>query len=622
MDASHKPRTYYFSIGLTCLLLVLLSLLSTIDKRILWIALSGYGSILVVNTLFIFAPAIFISYVAARAFLLNRSLSVLFFGCAFLMIGFASLLAGELLVWTNSANGLVTVHNLGVLLSSLLFFSSSLFYSHPNRYLGKNPRFMLALFYVGTIIVIHMIGISANYRIFPAFFEQGKGPTLLRQLILGVGIAFYIHAGILLVKKYLQHKSSFVLWYSLALLLISVGFCIILIQERVGGMINILGRNAQYGGYLCAMIAVIAALREAQGVSRQLEDSQYAFFLNMEENGKILLETAIFAIVATDSHDRIFIWNSGAERLFGVEKRQVVGHPLREIFYCSEKNLKRHELYDDRIYTEYEAAVETSKGQRVSVEVAVSAKNLPGGAFRIYVFKDITERKRYETELTKISKLDLVGQMAASIAHEMRNPMTTVRGFLQYYSENDRVDEKVKAHFSLMIDEIDRANSIITEYLSLAKNKTSTLKLRNLSSVIKNMKELLETYVLEQGRNISFEIDLSTSCSILMDQQEIKQLVSNLVRNAVEALPPQGIIKIAVAQRETEVILSVVDNGPGISTNLINKLGTPFITTKSDRTGLGLSVCYRIASRHHAVIQVDCNHGGTAIHIHFPMAKS
>ena len=170
-----------------------------------------------------------------------------------------------------------------------------------------------------------------------------------------------------------------------------------------------------------------------------------------------------------------------------------------------------------------------------------------------------------------------------------------------------------------MIDEIDRANSIITEYLSLAKNKTATFKLRNLSLVVNNMKDLMEAYVLEQGKNISFEVDFATTSNILMDQQEIKQLISNLVRNAVEALPPQGIIKIRVAQEEHEVILSVVDDGPGIPTDLLSKLGTPFITTKSNGTGLGLSVCYRIASRHHAVIQVDSSIHGTAFHIHFPL---
>jgi signal transduction histidine kinase len=214
----------------------------------------------------------------------------------------------------------------------------------------------------------------------------------------------------------------------------------------------------------------------------------------------------------------------------------------------------------------------------------------------------------------RLSRLDLVGQMAASIGHEVRNPMTTVRGYLQMFRNN----ESYIAHrdrFDIMIAELDRANSIITEYLSLAKNKSIQLKKGNINTVIINLFPLIQANALELGHSVHLETN--NIPDILFDKEELCQLILNLIRNSLEATPLGGTITIKTSLLNEQVVLSVHDTGPGIPQNILDQIGTPFLTTKDSGTGLGLSVCYKIAERNKASIQVKTSNHGTNFFIIF-----
>jgi signal transduction histidine kinase len=214
----------------------------------------------------------------------------------------------------------------------------------------------------------------------------------------------------------------------------------------------------------------------------------------------------------------------------------------------------------------------------------------------------------------RLSRLNLVGQMAASIGHEVRNPMTTVRGYLQMFRNNESYIEH-RDRFDIMIAELDRANSIITEYLSLAKNKTIQLKRDNINTVITNLFPLIQANALELGHSI--QLETSNIPDILFDKEEICQLILNLIRNSLEATPPDGTITIRTSLIEELVVLSIHDTGPGIPQNILDQIGTPFLTTKDSGTGLGLSVCYKIAERNNASIQVKTSSHGTIFFIIF-----
>lgn len=227
---------------------------------------------------------------------------------------------------------------------------------------------------------------------------------------------------------------------------------------------------------------------------------------------------------------------------------------------------------------------------------------------------DITGRKEMEKELARLDRMDLVGQMAAGIGHEVRNPMTTVRGFLQML-KGKKESDSFKEYFDLMIGELDRANAIITEYLSLAKKRATDIKIQSLNNIIDAMKPLLEVNTNEA--NINLEVSLGKIPDLPLDDKEIRQLIMNLTRNAVEAMPDKGTLTVRTYQAQRDVILAVEDEGTGIPLEIMEKLGTPFLTTKDQGTGLGLAVCYSIAARHEAKIDVQSSSSGTTFFVRF-----
>jgi PAS domain S-box-containing protein len=230
------------------------------------------------------------------------------------------------------------------------------------------------------------------------------------------------------------------------------------------------------------------------------------------------------------------------------------------------------------------------------------------------IITDITERRIMEKELSRLERFNLIGEMMASIAHEIRNPMTTVRGFLQLFREKTENVGFIE-EFDLMIQELDRANSIITEFLSLAKSKEVNMEYKNLNNIIEEIYPLLNADVLLGDCEIT--LDLGSIPDILVDANEIRQIIFNLVRNGVQAMLMGGKIVIKTFMKDNEVILAVQDEGAGISKEVYEKLGTPFLTTKNDGTGLGLSVCYSIANRHNAKIKAETSSAGTTFYVVF-----
>lgn len=236
----------------------------------------------------------------------------------------------------------------------------------------------------------------------------------------------------------------------------------------------------------------------------------------------------------------------------------------------------------------------------------------------VVIITDITTRKQMEAAISKLDRLNLVGEMAASLGHEIRNPMTTVRGFLQMLMEYNHYVKEIDT-FELMIEELDRANAIITEFISLAKNKIVELKPQNLNSIIRKILPLIQANAVAQEKNIN--IATGNIPDLLLDEKEIRQLILNLVNNGLEAMSSGGSITLRTYAEKETVVFSVQDEGHGIKPEILEKLGTPFLTTKEDGTGLGLAVCYGIAVRHNANITIETYDTGTTFLVSFPITN-
>jgi len=230
---------------------------------------------------------------------------------------------------------------------------------------------------------------------------------------------------------------------------------------------------------------------------------------------------------------------------------------------------------------------------------------------------DITEQKRTEQEMLRLDRLNLIGEMATSIGHEIRNPMTAVRGFIQLLNEQECY-AKDKIFFDLMIEEMDRANGIISEYLGMARDKIVDLQPEYLDQVVKTIKPMLDADA--NHKEMSIRLHLGRPPMPLIDQKEIRQVIINLARNGLEAMLPGGTLTIGTTVEGSDIVLFVKDEGSGLAPDILDKLGTPFLTTKDNGTGLGLAVCYSIAARHNARIGFVTGPEGTTFSVYFPMS--
>lgn len=337
-----------------------------------------------------------------------------------------------------------------------------------------------------------------------------------------------------------------------------------------------------------------------------------------------LYDFAPVGYVTIDCEGCIQEINLTGASLIGLERSQLIlGMPM--CVFVVKKDLKlfldhlrRCRQTNEKVVTELSLAAKS--GAAVQVQLLSVPHKSADGLLNMYktVITDITERKLYERELARLDRLNLVGEMAAGIGHEVRNPMTTVRGFLQLYRDKEAFTQ-YKDSFDLMIDELDRANSIITEFLSLAKNKMVDLKVRNLNTILGNLFPLIQADAIVLDKNINMQLEEITD--LPLDEKEIRQLILNLVRNGLEAMSPGGNLTIRTLTDSKEVVLSVQDQGKGIESDVLDKIGTPFFTTKNNGTGLGLAVCYSIAARHNAVINIDTSPTGTTFFVRFKVSK-
>ncbi|MFC4101520.1 ATP-binding protein [Paenibacillus xanthanilyticus] len=225
------------------------------------------------------------------------------------------------------------------------------------------------------------------------------------------------------------------------------------------------------------------------------------------------------------------------------------------------------------------------------------------------------EQNLLRVELERLDRLEHVSQLAAGISHEVRNPLTTVKGFLQLMRLKKGYHQD-RELFGMLLDELERANEIISDYLSLTRFHARKLEDGNLAKVIAQLSPLLDNDAFLTRKHLSLR--LVNIPDIQMDEKEIKQLLLNLVRNAIEATPVGGTVAVETFMTPAAVGFRVTDEGSGIPEEITSRLGTPFVTTKPNGTGIGLAICYDIAKRHHAAITVQTSADGTVFSVEFP----
>ncbi|WP_185148032.1 ATP-binding protein [Peribacillus simplex] len=218
------------------------------------------------------------------------------------------------------------------------------------------------------------------------------------------------------------------------------------------------------------------------------------------------------------------------------------------------------------------------------------------------ILSEINERKHAEEKLVSLnehlaitsSKLSTAAQLAAGIAHEVRNPMTAIMGFVKLIKDGGADKDE---YYDIIFSEINRIEQVLNELLLLSKPAEAVFLEKDLKESCNHVVTLLETNAVLNNIQIHKNYD-TEPIFIYFDENQIKQVLINMIKNSIESMPNGGNIFVSINEKNGEVFLSILDEGEGIPENSLRKVGEPFFTTKTSGTGLGLSVCFRIIEKH------------------------
>ncbi len=236
----------------------------------------------------------------------------------------------------------------------------------------------------------------------------------------------------------------------------------------------------------------------------------------------------------------------------------------------------------------------------------------------LFLYLKSMAQKEAQQKALNSEKLALVGQMAAGLAHEIRNPLTAIKGFLQIISSEESDPEKL-SYQKIMATEIERIAAIVRETLLLAKPHESKLTDFSLTAALRELEPVMAAEAL--SGNLALRIIMPREpLPVRGDPNYLKMAVLNVVKNALEASPPKGEVALIVENQGSEVLIRITDHGPGIPEASLNKVGTPFYTTKETGTGLGLMVTRHVVENMHGKLLLNCPKGqGTEIKIMLPL---
>ncbi|GBF12113.1 sporulation kinase A [Tepidibacillus sp. HK-1] len=353
---------------------------------------------------------------------------------------------------------------------------------------------------------------------------------------------------------------------------------------------------------------------ERKRIERELRNSKERYRLLIEHSPDMIA-------VSTDG-----VWsyvNTTGRQLLGAigKEKEIIGRSIYDFIHPDEHQIvakKMKQVMTEKPCVDYlERRFISLDGRVIYVEVLAIPIQYEGKSSIQIVARDIFERKRAEEMIRKSEKLSAISQLAAGIAHEIRNPLTSLKGFTQILQSGATEKEE---YYQIMLSELKRIETIISELLMLAKPQEIQLQKKSVEELLQHVITLLGSEAIMANVEIvtDFESDLPM---IRCEENQLKQVFINLLKNAIEAMPDGGkiMIKLNRVENTNEILVSFIDEGQGIPEQLLSKLGEPFYTTKEKGTGLGLMVSHRIIKNHQGRMEFKSKQGlGTMVHIFLP----
>lgn len=350
-------------------------------------------------------------------------------------------------------------------------------------------------------------------------------------------------------------------------------------------------------------------------------DSLEKAFLSKEAYLNLFFENAKDSIAVFDLNNKIITVNPAFEKLYGWKKRECIGKsvPLVAPEYVNEAKERCKQLLNGGSFDMLESKDMRKDGTYFDVQMTLSPIYDYNGKIiaTSIIARDISYKKESEKLIIQAEKLKAIGEIAAGVAHEVRNPLTVISGFVQMMN-NDK-NSPYAFYTNLIDDEIDRINLIISEFLVLSKPHAMQPKVFQIDTVISDILTLYQPEL--QLKNIELLQNWHTNNMMIKgDANQIKQVIINIIKNAVEAIEKNGKIIVTI-EKTAKLFCSIcfMDNGGGMKKEVVEHIFKPFYTTKAEGTGLGMMITEKIIHEHEGHITIDSEYGkGTSITIKLP----
>jgi two-component system sensor histidine kinase HydH len=352
---------------------------------------------------------------------------------------------------------------------------------------------------------------------------------------------------------------------------------------------------------------------------------------NYRTTRRLLQDTSAFAdevvtslpvgLIATGRDGKIAFFNETAERITGVRLHDARGRDPNEVFPAHWCGLQD---WLDQGQTLLEQEVECTFGDDKPVPLSVSASRIVNeeGDFvgKILILRDLGEVRGLQDEIRRKEKLAAVGSLAAGIAHEIRNPLSSIKGVAAYFGDRfaETVEDKELA--GVMVREVDRLNRVISELLEFARPSELKLKQTNVNELLEHSIRL----VRQDAKSNNIEVDLSLSEDlprVVLDPDRFSQALLNLYLNGIQTMDEGGVLSVKTTLGEDgNIRVAIADTGKGIDPDEVNKVFDPYFTTKSKGTGLGLAIVHKIVEAHNGEIKIRSTPGrGTVFTLVIPV---
>lgn len=343
----------------------------------------------------------------------------------------------------------------------------------------------------------------------------------------------------------------------------------------------------------------------------------------------MVLNAITDGILVVDRKGRIKTVNQGLCNILELEEKDIIN---RSIYNVTNEWNNSHEnkIYPWTVIETLESRKEfkhiekiisrDSEIRYVSVSTYILKNRYKSMIGVMAIVHDITQEKMLEEQLMHVEKLAIAGQMAAELAHEIKNPICSIKGLMQIIGKKYNLEDS--KYYEVITNELNRINSLLQRFLTLTQNKPK-LEKTNIKSLVEDMVPLIESYA--GSKNININIDMQKEIpSINADRENIRQVIVNIVQNGIDALPENGRMHVSIwyDQINELVKLEFKDNGSGIKPEYLDKIFEPFFTTKKNGSGLGLAISRKIIENHCGKLFAFNNQdGGATFAIELPVLK-